>query len=314
MSTTTRSNNRGEDRTKLGNELEKQWNTLERMLSPILFLMSLNPDFARSFKIYWEETGKKTKIEYGREVNEKIAYTIVNYNRISEIDYADIYIVDDVEKNYIGVFNYDDKLIIASAPLSDLFPSFILDDFSDIKKSYEMKAKLYTFPPENIESYIFFHLNPPVQRLVSEYLELRGEKLDESLLSNIKLFWELENAIGQVSKPPRAIMEVGELEGIVSYMNYTGRIIDVELEYDAFGTVSTEKTFSPDVTVFFTNERGEGNYKFTVDDEKSLSYIAPYLGLDAELRKILKRLGEVYTSLARGATYFGSKYKLEEIA
>jgi len=85
------------------------------------------------------------------------------------------------------------------------------------------------------------------------------------------------------------------------------------LEYQTYGTVSTEFTISPNITVSFTGDNGEKVYSFTVRDARSLSYIAPRLGLDSELKKTLRRLGEVYTLLSGGTVYFGAKKRLEEV-
>jgi len=129
--------------------------------------------------------------------------------------YLDFYIVDEVGKSYHGVFQQKDVLVIASAPLSDSFPSYIMENFVETKRPFEMRTKLYTFPSENLES-CFFHLNLPVQRLVSEYLKLHRDELNGRLLPNLKLFREPGDAIGQMSKPPRALVDVGDLEAYVT--------------------------------------------------------------------------------------------------
>jgi len=179
----------------------------------------------------------------------------------------------------------------------------------------------YTFPPRTLESYLFFHLNPQIQEILSDYLNGRGSELPESFLSKVSLYTSAENAVGpNDSLPEVEARRLRYMKLDLDYKRFEGRLREFRLVSSNYIYDLTFGSGPPDVRIIeyseygisFIEDKDPSPVYWLRTDAYTLPYISKLAGFDRELKHVLNKLKATDTYMRRAALIFTVLKKVEE--
>jgi len=213
------------------------------------------------------------------------------------------------------VFIKNGRIVVASSTDNQAFRDSIISQYySELLTTDKYPvARFYIFPPDNLESYIFFFMNPLVASIVQEYMKRHEAEVSDDFRSSLELFTKVERMIGQINGTPDEIPDIDRVVGDVlskisplnikiKYSNRAERISDFILIYEShYGTMELD-------SIYLTYR----NYDRKFRDVWYLIVNAEAYGIKDDLENTFSFILETTRAVTRGTIYFTIMKKLEE--
>jgi len=279
--------------------------SLEMLIDPFAFLVAKNEGAFFTYNLNSSHNkvfSRKNRLYETYNVESEVIVPLVIYSKNNENIFITLSIhdVERGERRYRVA--YDGERIV------------FISDFSDSGFLMTPARLYYAFPPTNLESYLFFKLNQSAIKVLENYLDKYAKELPDEFELEMATYAELERTIGSVSELPDIEMlppNVFEL-GVELSCYFDGRKLRT-LEIKQISHYVVEHG-PPKITFMISRDKSRlyPIYSFETEDTEGLLYIAPLIGIGADLKKAINIISDIFRELNRGAVLLSTMKKLEE--
>jgi len=257
------------------------------VLGPLIYLMAKNEDVL-SFRGYKLREGLEEPLEkytLNEEIHLPVSLFYSNFNGRAKIV---IVIGETVAGTAHLVYFREGRVVIASEeptpPVVDIFTM----------------GYTHSFPPADFDSYLFYALNPPIRRIVEDYIERQRSKLSKEFLTRVEKFKELESSVEDTPHLPQVSVKVNILECAIRFIIRKSRLKILGLMYgNTSGQIDTLTELEPFYSLVLTDEDGK-RHEIAME-KNAFEYITLQLGLQDEVREVASLLRKLYQAMKRGA-------------
>jgi len=292
----------------IGNRVKEYSAVFTSILRSIAYLFSKNPDYLRMNGRFFfdnepvfyplEVEGEKTleeTYELGGKWIVPASELLISKSRKKKRAFLTISFNEINDEN-------------SSASLTLYFANSKLYINADIKgEPFSGATAIYTYPPENMASCLFFELNPQAREVVAKYLKKHEAELPGEFVFRADAYRSIEEAIGKIDDVPDAYPNESYLVDFKIFYAFNGRRIEI------FRAYFKEKILSPGfppigrfleeptrIEISFKDQDPETLYEITTDLTTLLTFAKKW-GFSKDLEAIRSRMKNIAEYVLRGA-------------
>jgi len=271
-------------------------NAIKTFLTPFIYLMVANENalILHRYKVF---KSRKTQLMEIYTIEERMIFPkVIHYYNDNEegLITLSVAIGETSARTYHGVHPRGKRLEIASLDMGDMTE---VNEEPDVHQILSMGVS-HSFPPMDLDSYLFYALNPPVQKMVADYINAYAPKLPQGLLPKVDRFLKLKSSMEAVNSLPHVTIDAKELVANVAYSCKSGRVKGVGMTYISQGPIDTNFSQEPEFLIYFVDEDELMSFS---TDATGLPYLAQTLDISSDLERVLRDLSTVREVAIRGA-------------
>jgi len=292
VSTTTSKRRREEKSSSIPDANGELWKVLQLLPKPFFYILAHDRELIYHSPRY--NIPLYSIIEKKKELHEE--YTVDG-----EMIFPRIYYSKDKKKTYIA-------LVLRSVESHPKRLDMVYDRgriviYVTAHVFDQYHGPVYSFPPENLESYLFFHLNRSVRDLISDFLNKHGYKLTKTFNQHLDNFIMIEKGLERIYELPESNIDPGVVDFEVDHFFDIRNLRRLHMHYNMKFPFMT----TPDL-YFIAFKLGDGKDDdtlfFKTESRLTIERLAPVIGIESDLRRALENLHESYKLLCRSALFF----------